>query len=288
MPEWLTQFPEQLYFDIRKPIDGAIDHMVRHWGPFFDGVSAVLRWILLQVSALVHLIPWWVLVLGVFALTLRASRRPARAAAYSLLLMLIGVIGLWDLMYQTLTVIIASVFISLLLGFPLGVLVSFSRTADKIVRPVLDTMQTMPSFVYLIPAVMLLGLGNVPAVIATTIYAMPPIVRLTNHGIRQVDVEVREATVSFGATNTQLLFKVLIPQAMPTIMTGVNQTIMMAISMVVTCSMIGASGLGSEVLRGINRLESGRGFSAGIAIVIIAIVIDRLTQGLAGKEKRHA
>jgi len=152
---------------------------------------------------------------------------------------------------------------------------------------VLDTMQTMPSFVYLIPAVMLLGLGNVPAVIATVIYSMPPMVRMTNLGIRRVDNEVVEASRAFGSTKRQLLVKVLIPQALPTIMAGINQTIMMAIAMVVTSSMIGARGLGSEVLTGINRLESGRGFAAGIAIVILAVIIDRLTQGLARGEGLH-
>ena len=144
-------------------------------------------------------------------------------------------------------------------------------------------MQTMPSFVYLIPAAMLLGLGNVPAVLATTIYAVPPLIRLTSHGIRQVDREVIEAATAFGSTKWQSLIKVKIPQAMPTIMTGVNQTIMMAISMVVTGSMIGVTGLGQEVLISINRLQAGRGFTAGIAIVIIAIVIDRLTQGIIKK-----
>lgn len=166
--------------------------------------------------------------------------------------------------------------------------VSSSKRMNMMIRPVLDTMQTMPSFVYLIPAVMLLGLGNVPAVIATIIYAIPPVIRMTSHGIRQVDVEVVEAANSFGSTRLQTLFKVQIPQALPTIMTGVNQTIMMAISMVVTCSMIGATGLGSEVLTGINRLESGRGFAAGIAIVIIAIILDRLTQEMFKKEEEDA
>jgi ABC-type proline/glycine betaine transport system permease subunit len=145
-------------------------------------------------------------------------------------------------------------------------------------------MQTMPSFVYLIPAVMLLGLGNVPAVIATTIYAVPPVIRLTGHGIRQVDVEVVEAAKAFGSTKSQTLFKVQIPQALPTIMAGVNQTIMMAMAMVVTCSMIGATGLGAEVYRSLNRLESGRGVVAGTSIVVLAIILDRLTQGIIKKD----
>ena len=284
MPEWFMHFPSDLFINIKKPIDNAIEYMVRNWGPFFDGISEGLRTMLYYIRSAVEIIPWWLLIIVVFFAAYKTSKKLSSAILYSALLFFIGLIGLWNMMNATLTIIIASVIISLILGFPLGLLVAQSARANIIVRPVLDTMQTMPSFVYLIPAVMLLGLGNVPAVVATTIYAMPPIVRMTSHGIRQVDAEVVEATKAFGATRFQMLLKVLIPQALPTIMTGVNQTIMMAISMVVTSSMIGATGLGSEVLKGINRLESGRGFAAGTAIVIIAIIIDRLTQSL-GKRK---
>ncbi|HPY94118.1 MAG TPA: ABC transporter permease subunit [Clostridia bacterium] len=284
MSEWLTKFPEGLYLDIKKPIDRAIEYMMNNWGAAFDGISDFLRLILLGVQAAINVIPWWLMVAAVFFAAWAVTRNRLRALMYAAMLFLIGLIGLWNLMYTTLAIIITSVFIALVLGFPLGILISFSARSGRLVRPVLDTMQTMPSFVYLIPAVMLLGLGNVPAVIATVIYAMPPIVRMTNLGIRSVDREVVEASKAFGSTRWQLLVKVLIPQAMPTIMAGINQTIMMAIAMVVTSSMIGARGLGSEVLTGINRLESGRGFAAGIAIVIMAVLIDRLTQGMAGKK----
>ncbi|NMA23715.1 MAG: ABC transporter permease subunit, partial [Spirochaetales bacterium] len=152
-------------------------------------------------------------------------------------------------------------------------------------RPVLDTMQTMPVFVYLIPAMVFFGLGKPPAVIATTIYAIVPMIRLTNHGIRQIDKEVIEAAHAFGSTKMQTLIKVQIPQALPTIMTGVNQTLMMAMSMVVTTSMIGASGLGMEVLISVNRVEMGRGLVSGTAVVIIAIILDRITQGLIKKSE---
>ena len=154
---------------------------------------------------------------------------------------------------------------------------SFNKI-NGFVRPILDTMQTMPVFVYLIPAVLFFGLGKAPAVIATTIYAIVPVIRLTSHGIRQVDKEVVEAARAFGSTKFQTLWKVQIPQALPTIMTGVNQTLMMAMAMVVTCSMIGASGLGMEVLIGVNRIEIGRGLVAGTAVVIVAILMDRITQ----------
>lgn len=281
------EFPGEISLNIKEPIDQAINYMMVNWGGFFDGVSSVLRGILLAVKSVIDIIPWWLLIVLVLLATLKMTGKPLRALLYAGMLFLVGAIGLWSHMYTTLSIIITSVFLSLLLGFPLGILISFSDRAGKMVRPVLDTMQTMPSFVYLIPAVMLLGLGNVPAVIATVIYSMPPMVRMTNLGIRRVDKEVVEASRAFGSTKRQLLVKVLIPQALPTIMAGINQTIMMAIAMVVTSSMIGARGLGNEVLTGINRLESGRGFAAGIAIVILAVIIDRLTQGLARGEGLH-
>ncbi len=284
MPEWLSKFPDDFFVNIKEPIDNAIGYMLKNWDPFFDAISNVLRALLNGIGTVVNIIPWWLLIIAVFLVTLKMNKKISRSLLYSAMLFFVGAIGLWAMMYETLTIVITSVIISLLIGLPIGILISSSKKANSVIRPMLDTMQTMPSFVYLIPAVMLLGLGNVPAVIATTIYAVPPVIRLTSHGIQQVDIEVVEAARAFGATRTQTLFKVQIPQAMPTIMTGVNQTIMMAISMVVTCSMIGATGLGSEVLKGINRLESGRGFAAGIAIVIIAIIMDRLTQGIFKKE----
>ena len=284
MPDWILTFPQSISIDIKQPIDNGIHYMLVNWNGFFEGLTAVLRLLLESVGAVINLIPWWLLLAAVFFATLKMCHKWTKALLYVALLFFIGTMGLWDLMNQTLTVVTASVIISLILGFPLGILISFSKRSNTIVRPILDTMQTMPSFVYLIPAVMLLGLGNVPAVIATTIYAVPPIVRLTAHGIQQVNSEVVEAAYAFGSTKFQTLVKVQIPQALLTIMAGVNQTIMMAIAMVVTCSMIGATGLGSEVIIGINRLDSGRGFAAGIAIVILAIVIDRITQGIVKRD----
>ena len=191
----------------------------------------------------------------------------------------IGAIGLWDMMLVTLSIVISSVLIALILGLPVGILISGSDRANRIVRPILDTMQTMPVFVYLIPALLLFGMGNASAVIATVIYAIVPVIRLTSLGIRQVDNEVVEAARSFGSTKWQSMFKVQIPQALPTIMTGVNQTLMMAMAMVVTCSMIGARGLGMEVLEAVNRIEIGRGLTAGASVVILAVILDRVTQG---------
>ena len=180
----------------------------------------------------------------------------------------------------TLALVITSVLIALAIGVPLGILAAKSDLAGKIIRPILDFMQTLPAFVYLIPAVLFFRLGEVPGVIATLIFSLPPAVRLTNLGIRQVPKEVREAALSFGSNRRQLLFKAELPVAMPTIMAGVNQTIMLALSMVVIAGMIGAGGLGNEVLKGITQLRIDIGFEAGIAIVILAIFLDRVTQHL--------
>ena len=182
---------------------------------------------------------------------------------------------------QTLSVVIVSVLLALLLGVPAGIAMGVSDRADAALTPLLDAMQTMPSFVYLIPALMFFGLGKVPALIATLIYAVPPVIRLTNVGIRQVPKETLEAAKAFGANPRQILFDVQLPLAIPSIMVGINQTTMMALAMVVIASMIGARGLGLEVLLAINRIEVGRGFEAGLCIVILAIVIDRITHGLA-------
>ena len=282
MADWFWQFPASIRLDIGKPIDTAVLYLGSHYGFVFSHIKTVLAAFTQGIQLIVGLLPWWLLIAAVGVWGWRSSGKTARGLCYGGLLFLIGVMGLWPLMLETISLVIAAVVISLLIGLPLGMLVSGSERANSALRPVLDAMQTMPTFVYLIPAVMFFGLGQVPAVIATTIYAAPPVIRLTSHAIRQVDAEVVEAAKAFGSTWPQILFKVQIPQAMPTIMAGVNQTIMMAVAMVVTCSMIGAKGLGMEVLIGINRLEIGRGFSSGIAIVIIAIILDRLTQSWSG------
>ena len=207
---------------------------------------------------------------------------------YGAMLFLVGSFGLWKLMLETLSIITVSVSMALLLGFPLGVLVAMNRHVELVMRPVMDFLQTIPSFVYLIPAAMLFSVGKTPAVIATLIYSIVPMIRLTSHGIRYVDKEVVEAGIAFGSTRMQLLFKVQVPQAMPTMMTGVNQTIMMAMGMVVTCALIGANGLGMEILIATNRTEMGRALLPGLSIVFIAIILDRLTQGSFKKNEVKA
>jgi ABC-type proline/glycine betaine transport system permease subunit len=284
MEDWFWKFPKELRIDIGKPIDAGVLYLSSNYGFLFDYIKTILLAFTQSIQSFVGIFPWWLVIGAVGIWGWKSSGKASRGVLFSVMLLLIGLMGLWQLMLETIALVIVAVVISLLIGLPIGMLVSGNERANSVLRPVLDAMQTMPTFVYLIPAVMFFGLGQVPAVIATTIYAAPPVIRLTSHAIRQVDPEIVEAAKSFGSTWPQILFKVQIPQAMPTIMAGVNQTIMMAVAMVVTCSMIGAKGLGMEVLIGINRLEIGRGFSSGLAIVIIAIILDRLTESWSGSK----
>ncbi len=286
--DWMFEFP----FTINLNTD-AIDQAVRgfaaaHSG-FFNGIKAGLTNFVGMFHWIFDHTPWFVLLALVFFLGWRSHRKLRSGIFYSALLCVIGIFQLWSLMNMTLSIVLAGVTIALLIGFPVGVLLSNSERANQLARPVLDMMQTMPVFVYLIPAVIFFGMGSASAVIATVIYSMVPVIRLTSLGIRQVDIEIVEAARSFGSTKLQMLFKVQIPQALPTIMTGINQTLMMAMSMVVTCSMIGARGLGNEVLIAVNRIEISRGFLAGISVVILAILLDRLTQGwFSGRKSEEA
>lgn len=204
---------------------------------------------------------------------------------YVLMLGIVGGFGLWEPMMVTLALVLTAVLFSLLIGIPIGILMGSNNTVAVVLKPILDAMQTLPSFVYLIPALMLFRIGRVPGVFATMIYALPPIIRLTDLGLRRVSREMVESAQSFGSSPMQLLLKIKIPQALPTIMTGVNQTTMMALAMVVIASMIGAEGLGLEVVRAINRIEIARGTEAGLSIVFLAIIIDRVTQAVANRYK---
>lgn len=276
--EWFFEFPFKISIDRAAFDEAFMSFAIRH-DSFFGGIKKFLLFLVSNIEKFLNMLPWWLLIALVIFLGWRSNGKLKVGLGYGLLLFAVGLIGYWEMMNITLAIVIASVFISLLFGLPLGVLVSSSDRADRIMRPILDTMQTMPVFVYLIPAVIFFSIGRAPSVVATTIYAIVPVIRLTSHGIRQVDAEVVEAALAFGSTKGQALWKVQIPQALPTIMAGVNQTLMMAMSMVVTCSMIGAAGLGNEVLIAVNRQEIARGLLSGSSVVIIAILLDRLTQG---------
>jgi len=274
----MFDFPE-LNFPLGDWINIIVDWLTVNLAPFFDVVTVGIRVPLVALEHFLWWVPWWV-VLTVFAGVAWKIAGWKISLLATIGLLFIGIIGQWDATMTTLAIIVASVLVSLLIGIPIGIIAGRNDRVESSLRPVLDLMQTMPAFVYLIPAVFFFGLGKVPAVVATFIYAVPPCIRLTNLGIRQVSTEVVEAGKSFGTTPMQLLFKIQLPLALPSIMAGINQTIMMALAMVVIASMIGASGLGLEVLRGIQRLDVGHGFIAGISIVIVAIIIDRVTQAL--------
>src|SRR5680860_156367 len=280
----VIMFPETLRIELGIYVDQFIKWLMHTFPSFFDAVSTGVLWFILQMENFMLWLPWWVILILVFVIAWRIKELKS-AVIYTALITLIGMFGLWDSMIQTVAIVLTSVVISLLLGIPTGILMAYYQRFNDIMRVMLDGMQTMQSFVYLIPAMMLFGMGKVPAVFATIIYAIPPIVRLTDLGIRNVPREMVEAAHSFGSSKWQTLTKVQLPQALPTIMTGINQTTMMALAMVVVASMIGAKGLGYDVLQAIMRIDIAKGFEAGISIVFLAIIIDRLTQSLGNRFK---
>lgn len=285
---------------IGKAMERIIDWMTTNMAGFFSGIKGGLGGLVDGIGWLLALIPVWLFILLLVFLAWWVSGKGI-AAFTAVGLLLIHNLGLWDKTMLTLALVGASTLIALVAGLPLGILMAKSDAANRVVRPILDFMQTMPAFVYLIPAVYFFDLGTVPGAVATVIFAMPPIVRLTSLGIRQVPGDVVEAARSFGATSSQLLFKVQIPLAVPTIMAGLNQTIMLALSMVVISAMIGADGLGRTVYEGITQMKVGKGFEGGVAVVIMAMLLDRITQSIGtandksgrafvrrGLDKRHS
>ena len=261
-------------------IDSAVRWITREGSWLFDGLSVAVTHALINIERALKWIPWPVIILGISILAYGVGRWPLAIFTPAALLF-IGFMGLWENTIDTVALMVVAVAVSVGVGFPLGVLGARNQLADNIMRPILDGMQTMPSFVYLIPGILFFGLGPPAGIFATIIYAVPPVIRLTNLGIRQVSPETVEAARSFGASPLQLLSKVQVPMALPTIMAGVNQTTMMALAMVTIASMVAAGGLGDNVLRALQKNEPGNGAIAGVAIVFLAIVIDRLTQAAA-------
>ena len=263
--------------DLGSWVNDVVQHLLDNYSDGFDSIGAVVNGFSEGIEWLLMLPPAWLLIAIFIGLGLwRIGYKFAIFTAISFVLIVLT--GFWEQTVVTLGLTFSATLISLLLGIPLGIWAARSERVATIIRPILDFMQTMPAFVYLIPAAMLFGLGRVPGIIATVIFAMPPAVRLTNLGIRQVNKEIIEAGQSFGCTPRQLLFKVQLPNAMPSIMAGVNQTIMMALSMVIIASMVGAGGLGNDVLASIQRLDIGLGFESGMAVVLLAIILDRITE----------
>lgn len=265
---WVNDFVQKLLDNH----SGAFDRI----GTVVDGFSGLVERLLMWPPA------WLLIALFVIVGLWRVGVRFALFTCAALLLILFT--GFWPQTVVTLGLTFSSTLISLVLGVPLGIWAAKSERVAYLIRPLLDLMQTMPAFVYLIPAAMLFGLGRVPGILATVIFAMPPVVRLTNLGIRQVNKELVEAGQSFGCDARQLLFKVQLPNALPSIMTGINQTLMMALSMVIIASMVGAGGLGNQVLASIQRLDIGLGFESGIAVVLLAIILDRITESFGNPQ----
>jgi glycine betaine/proline transport system permease protein len=272
-PDWQTP--------LREATNRGIDAMVLGLGDPLEAFSnQLLSLLVLLEQALRAAHPWLIIALGAAA-AWGASRRWLAAAGTAAALWLIGALGQWDAAMQTLALVSVAVLLCLLLGLPLGVACARWRLLRRVVTPLLDLMQTLPSFVYLIPAAMLFGLGKVPAILATVVYATPPLVRLTDLGLREVDAEAVEAGRAFGATRWQLLRKVQLPLALPSVLAGINQATLMALAMVVIASMIGARGVGETVLLGLQRDDPGLGLVGGLTIVVLAIVLDRLLQASA-------
>jgi len=269
---------------IRDWVSAAVDFLVSEFGPVFDGFSAFVYFLVNNFKDGMLLVHPIILILLIAALTWKLAGWQMSIFAIVGLLITEN-IGLWVPFVETLALVLTAEVLVMVVGLPLGIYAARSDRFNSIIRPILDFMQTMPAFVYLIPAVMFFGLGLVPGVVATFVFALPPLIRLTNLGIRQVPHELIEAADAFGATPMQKLLKVQIPVAKPTIMAGVNQSIMLGLSMVVIAAMIGAGGLGTDVLRGIQRLQVGAGFEAGLVVVILAIILDRLTASF-GKTKQ--
>lgn len=285
--DWLVEFPQGIDLPLARWIDAFEGWLVKNFSELFEAFRDFLLFFLVRIEDFLKWLPWTVVFVVVVFLAWRA--RGWRLAAGSAVgMFLIGALGLWDLTMETVAVVVVAAFLAILVGIPAGIAMSRSDRVEAALRPVLDTMQTMPSFVYLVPVVVLFSIGIVPALIATWIYAVPPVVRLTNLGIRQVPTETIEAAESFGSTPWQLLWKVQLPLAFPTIMAGVNQTIMMALAMVVVASLVGADGLGLEVLRGIGQLNTGQAVVGGLGIVIVAMIIDRISQGVAASRGQGA
>ena len=288
--EYLTEFPEmgrQSLRDLKKSIDASFREFSREYGEMLENFFEPLLWFLVWLEKLLLATPWPVIIAVLAALAWVGSRSIKIVVGCVLSFIAIGYFGMWEDTMSTLAIISVSTIVCISLGIPLGILMARSDRAQAVVTPVLDIMQTIPAFVYLIPVVMLLGIGKVPGLIAVCIYAIPPIVRLTNLGIRLVEKEALEAADAFGANYRQRLFGVQIPLALPNIFAGVNQTIMMALSMVVIASMIGVAGLGVPVLRSISNQYLALGLMNGLAIVALAIIFDRVSQSYGQRLQKH-
>lgn len=281
----MDRLPEQYELPVDDVINLFIDWLVDEWRPLFQAVRWPIEYVLDSVQDFLQFLPFWVIVIAFCLIGWRAAG--LRVGLFSgFAFAAIAVMGIWDQAMTTLSILLTSLVFCVVVGIPIGILAGRSNAFWAALRPVLDIMQTTPSFVYLVPVVMLFGIGTVPGVIATIFFSIPPVIRLTNLGMRQVPVETKEAGEAFGATELQSLFHIRLPLALPSIMAGLNQTLLMSMVMSVIISMIGAEGLGLIVLQGIGRLDVGLAGIGGIGIILLAITLDRITQGL-GEHAKH-
>ncbi len=281
MIDWIVEFPtlnEGALRALKKSIDAGYRAFSRNYGDPIESLFDPVLYLLVWFERLLISAPWWLILAVIAGLCYAAGRSIKLTVGVAIMFFVIGYLGMWDDTMRTLAIIFVSTLLSVAIGIPLGIAMSRSDRTQAIMTPILDVMQTMPIFVYLIPVVMLFGLGKIPGLIAVIIYAVPPVIRLTNLGIRLVDKEVLEAADAFGADTWRRLFGVQLPLALPNIMAGVNQTIMMALSMVVIASMIGVKGLGQPVLQAVTNQYFALGLFNGAAVVGLAIVFDRITQ----------
>jgi len=288
--EWLYEFPHMNDDSLRmlkKAIDEGFRSFTRAYGSAIEGFFSPLQHFLIASERFMTQTPWPIILLIILAIAWGASRSLKVVLGCLVTLLAIGYFDMWDDTMRTVSMIFVCTLLSIAIGIPTGILMSRSDRLQRVVNPVLDVMQTMPSFVYLIPVVMLLGIGKVPGLIAVVIYAIPPMIRLTNLGIRLVDKDVLEAADAFGSSGWQKLKNVQLPLALPTIMAGINQTIMMALAMVVIASMIGVQGLGQPVLKAIANQYFTLGIFNGLAIVGIAIIFDRVSQAYGERLQKH-
>ncbi len=288
--DWLEKFPnidDDVLRELKKAIDEGFRAFTRAYGDAIESFFDPLQYFLIQSERFMTNTPWPIIMLLIGAIAWFASRNWKIVASALVTLALIGLFDMWDDTMKTISMIFVCTVMSIVVGIPIGVAMSRSDRLQRAINPILDVMQTMPSFVYLIPVVMLLGIGKVPGLIAVVIYAIPPIIRLTNLGIRLVDRDVLEAADAFGSSPWQRLKNVQLPLALPTIMAGINQTIMMALAMVVIASMIGVQGLGQPVLKAIANQYFTLGMFNGLAIVGIAIIFDRVSQAYGLRLQKH-
>ena len=287
---FFTEFPEmpnKAFREMKKGIDAGYKDFAREWGDTIDAIFDPLLSMLVFFEDLLIATPWPIFMVVLLALTYWGSRSIKLVIMTFLAFVFIGYFKMWEETMSTIAIILTSVIMAVAIGLPTGIAMSRSDRTQSIVTPILDIMQAMPPFVYLIPIVMLMGIGKIPGLIAVVIYAIPPLIRLTNLGIREVDQEALEAADAFGATKRQKLFQVQLPLALPTIFAGINQTIMMALAMVIIASMIGVKGLGQPVLQSIYNQYFTKGVLYGLAIVIVAIVFDRVSQSYGQRIQKH-